>query len=385
MRFFLPAIAACSLAALGDPRLHVTAFLVIVTVWGIVAWRAGPAPSLAVLVLAALATRLPLLLLPPTLSDDVWRYVWEGRVWAHGASPFAYPPDAPELAAFRDSAWENVNHRTISSIYPPAAQLLFLVLHPGGPYAFRIAATLADVGTAVALARRSQRAGSLWAFLPLPALESAVSGHLESFGVLALVLALHGSDAAAWVGAMIKLLPGVVLVHARRRAGWAVLTALATIPLLGPGFTRGFTTYEEKWSFNGSAFPIVRALVGEHAARPPLQLVGAAVVAVILVRSRDRGRIALWTTGAFVVLSPTVHPWYVLWALAAGLWCEVRAWTILAVGVPLAYAALASYDAGASQWMEPTWPRLLFYPPFFAALVWEGWRRLTRPGPWPVH
>lgn len=385
MRFFLPVIAACSLAALGDPRAHVGAFLGVTLVWGAAAWRAGPLPSVLTLVLAALATRIPLLLLPPTLSDDVWRYVWEGRVWAHGQSPFTYAPDAPELAGLRDAAWQNVNHRAVSSIYPPAAQLLFLLLHGGGPTAFRVAATIADVATAVVLARRSPRAGSLWALLPLPALEAAVSGHLESFGVLALVVALHGSDAAAWVGAMIKLLPGVLLVHARRRIGWIVLTVLATIPLLGPGFTRGFTTYEERWSFNGSAFPIVRALVGEDLARPPLQLAGLLVVATLLWRSRDRGRIALWTTGAFVVLSPTVHPWYVLWALAAGLWCDVTAWTVLAAGVPLAYAALASYDTTVSHWVEPIWPRLLFYPPFYATLVWEGWRRLTRPGPWPVH
>ena len=39
----------------------------------------------------------------PTLSDDMFRYVWDGRVQAHGISPYRYPPDAPQLVFLRDA------------------------------------------------------------------------------------------------------------------------------------------------------------------------------------------------------------------------------------------------------------------------------------------
>lgn len=383
MRFFWPVAAACAMGSLGDPRAHVAAFVTLAVAGGFFAWRAGASPSVRGVVVAAVLVRLPLLHLAPTLSDDVWRYVWEGRVWAHGFSPFQYAPDAPELTALRDDAWALVNHREVSSIYPPAAQLLFVLLHAGGVPAFRVAASAADVVTAALLARRSLRAGTLWALLPLPAMEAAVSGHLESFGVCALVAGLGGSELAAWVGAMVKLLPGVLLVRSRRPWVWALATAAATAPLVGPGFTRGFGTYEATWSYNGSVFPLLRLVLGDSGARLPLEVVGAAIVGGILLRSRDPGRIALWTCGAFVLLAPTVHPWYALWVLAAALWAGVDAWVVLAGLLPLAYVVLASLDAGG--WVEPVWPRFVYYPVFYGLLVREGWVRLSRPGPWPVH
>ena len=45
----------------------------------------------------ALAWRAVLLAAPPLLSDDVYRYVWEGRIQGHGGNPYAWE-DRPEAA-----------------------------------------------------------------------------------------------------------------------------------------------------------------------------------------------------------------------------------------------------------------------------------------------
>ncbi|MFZ5478870.1 MAG: hypothetical protein ACOZNI_19005 [Myxococcota bacterium] len=363
---------ACALAFawLGDVRAVVAP---VALAWGVVvlATRAPAGPAWA----WALAVRLPLLLVAPTLSDDVWRYVWEGEVWAAGANPFVHAPDDPALAQLRDEVWANVNHRHVPTVYPPLAQALFFALAPGGVLAWRVFATACDVATAHLLARRDPRAGATWALLPLPAMESAISGHLEGPGVMLMVLALGGSDAAAWAAAMIKLLPGVLLARARRPFVWALATAIVCAPVIR---LDGLRTYGEKWAYNASLFALVPS-------RPLLGAVGAAIVAWILWRSRDRARVALWATGAFVLLSPVVHPWYVLWPLAAALWNGMRAWAVLAATSPFAYVVLATYDPATSTWEEPTWARLVVYVPFYAALVVEAWRRLTRAGPSPVH
>lgn len=365
----------------------------LLVAWGLGVVALRPAwTEVRALLAAALLVRVILALREPFLSDDVYRYVWEGRVWLAGHHPFASPPDAPELAALRDEVWARVNHRGVSSIYPPLAQALFVALAGLGAKGWQVAMGLADVGTAWLLFRRRPAAGWLWALCPLPALEAASSGHLEGVGVLLLVAALGGSVAAGWAGAMVKLLPGVVLVPlvGRRPRTWALLglaTVGAALPLAlaGPAVLRGFETYRATWAYNGSAYPLARLVLDEGAARGLLQAMGAAVVATVLLRSRDPGRVALWTTGAFVLLSPTVHPWYVLWPWAAALWNGSRAWTVAAVLVPVAYVVLWTYDPAVSRWEEPLWTRWLVWTPTVLALAAEAFHRLTRANPAPVH
>lgn len=198
-----------------------------------------------------------------------------------------------------------------------------------------------------------------------------------------MVLALGGSDLAAWLGAMLKLLPGVLLVRARPRT-WLLYGALsltAFAPMLHSGLTRGFATYEANWSFNAGVYSALAWLLDDGLlARRVLLLVGAAVVGLALLTIRDRARIALWTFGTFVVLSPTVHPWYVLWPLVAALWLGVRAWVWFAALVPLAYLVLATVDPFGA-WHERIWVRIVEWCPFGVLLVREGWARFSRPGP----
>ena len=385
------------MVALGEPRPHALLAAAVLVGWGLAVWgllglaRAprGGLPA-GVLIAAALLVRVPLLVLDPVYSDDVYRYVWEGAVWRAGMNPFALAPDAAALAPLRDEIWAQVNHREVSSIYPPLAQLLSVLLP--GTLAWKITMGAADVVTAALLHRREPRAGWLWALLPLPALESAGSGHLEGVGVCLMVAALAGRPWAAWAGALVKLLPGVLLVPlVGRRWRWWIggitlgLVTFSPILLAGEGAWRGFETYRATWAYNGSLYPLLCLLLEEPTARRVLQLSGIIVAAGILVRSRDPGRVAVWVTGAFVILSPTVHPWYALWPFAAALWTRTRAWEAFAVLVPLAYVVLGSHDAEASAWVEPVWPRVVIYPVFYGLLLWGAWVRMTRPGPAPVH
>lgn len=378
-----------------DPRHPVVPVALALTGWGLfVAWAVlGEPPSRAdrvrttrdLLRLLALAVmvRAPLFTWPPTLSDDVYRYVWEGRVWLAGYSPFTHAPNDPALLFLRDEAWSHVNHPEVSSIYPPLAQALFVVLSGFGVSGFKLAMAAADCATAALLWHRDPRAGWLWALLPLPALESAANGHLEAAGTLLVVLALGGSDLAAWLGAMLKLLPGVLLLRSRPRTWllYGALSVAAFAPLLHSGLSRGFATYEANWSFNAGVYTVLAWVLDDGLlARRLLLVLGAGIVAIALFSVRDRARLALWTFGTFVVLSPTVHPWYVLWPLVVAVWLGVRAWVWFAALVPLAYLVLASVGPSGG-WHESAWVRLVEWVPFAVLLVREGWARWSRPGP----
>ena len=147
---------------------------------------------------------------PPRSSDDLYRYIWDGRVQAAGVDPYRYAPAAPELAPLREdvlwpptSAWcvkpgqsdrqtgaaltpgcTMINRPAVHTIYPPVAQALFVVVDRAsparaGPGPIQLTAALFAVATAVLLVlglrrmRLDPRLAVLWAWCPAVALEAA--------------------------------------------------------------------------------------------------------------------------------------------------------------------------------------------------------------------
>src|SRR5262249_25504254 len=99
-------------------------------------WRGGLSRRvlLAMLVVAALM-RLAVVLAPPYLSDDINRYVLDGRVEGACINPSRYVPTAPPLVSLRDGAiFPNITRSAYApTISPPLAEYIFFLgprLHP---------------------------------------------------------------------------------------------------------------------------------------------------------------------------------------------------------------------------------------------------------------
>lgn len=406
-RFLVP-LALLGAAAVSSPALPLPLRLALAVLWAALVSLAAPtAPGLGALVGAAAALRGVILVGEPGLSEDLYRYLWEGRVQLAGLNPFAYAPNDPALAGLRDGLWARVQHNEVSAVYPPGAMALFRGLRAlgGEARAWRALAAAADCGTVALLAWTlrgrglSPRAAWIWALHPLPALESAGSGHLEALALPGLVGALGLLDRGrvGWAalvasgGALIKLLPLVALGPALRRpgrslalglAGGAALGLALSLPLLGAGplLLRGFGRYYEAWAFNGSLFHALLALAGDpQSARRLGVALGAVWVAWAGWRHKDPARLCLHAAGALVLLSPVVHPWYLLWVLAPALVLGVWPWQVLAATSLLSYMALASLERGGT-WEEPRWVVLVEYPPFFLSLLWWTIQRRRSPG-----
>ena len=248
-------LAACSVVLLGDLRDHALEVVAVLLVWG-AGVLALPRPTLPLhrVFLVALLIRVILLASPATLSDDLFRYVWEGQLTAHGGNPCLHAPADPALADWaHDTHRALVNHPEIPSIYPPLAMGLFALLSSiwADPLPFKIVAGLADAGTAMVIARILRDRGRpitgawLYALLPLGAIEAAGSGHLDAIAIFCLALAIHAWDRRrtgmiwAGLGALLKLLPGVVVVALLRqgRRSWpeAVVIVLLGVAATGLG------------------------------------------------------------------------------------------------------------------------------------------------------
>ena len=175
-------VCCCYLVFLGDLQRHIPqmwagvfpAFLCYVFAAYLVL-RPGTFPERPHLILgAALVFRLTLWWSPATLSDDIFRYVWDGRVQLAGINPYLYAPSAPQVAHLRDALYHSVNHAGIPTIYPPLAQFFFraICVLSATPAAFKLALLLCDWGLCLLLAYSLVRRGPRPTSRPTLRLES---------------------------------------------------------------------------------------------------------------------------------------------------------------------------------------------------------------------
>jgi hypothetical protein len=245
------------------------------------------------LLLAALLLRLPLLFLPPTLSDDVLRYLWDGKVAAAGLNPYALPPAADRLSPLRDEMWRRLPHTQVPTVYPPLSVAAFSIASrmPIPLFGWKTMAAGADLLACWLLLGVARRLGvppgrTVWyAWNPLVTLEVAGMGHVDALGVAATVAVVFcllsrtprrpGATAAAgsWAaaGALAKLVPLAAFPMWARQAGrpWRFLAtagglvALAVAPVVAAsrGVPPGLVTYGVSWEFNGPVYePLWRVL-----------------------------------------------------------------------------------------------------------------------------
>ena len=380
----------------------------------VLAFRAlrGRSRGFGVVLGAALAFRILAALGEPALSDDVYRYVWDGRVQLHGIHPYAHAPADPALDALRDADSGRINHPELRTIYPPLAQMLFLSLAAvgAGPVGFKLALGLVDFGVVLALASLLRRLELprerviLYAWNPLAVLETAGSGHVEPLGVVLVVLAAGwiigrrpGLSTLAVAGAVqAKLFPLVLVPGYLRRwllrevALFALALAAIALPYAwnGPALGRGILDYAGRWEFNSSVFAAVaRALERADSGnmlRPAIAAIREALAAEwipwdavyrwIWPDRLARVLVALalvvwvliltfrpWLTAAresflafagAIVLSPTVHPWYVLWVLPFAAAYASWPWLAFGAAVFLAYVGGGSGPPAWVPWAE---------------------------------
>ena len=151
----------------------------------------GPRRDVPVAGILAVAAVLRLLALPltPSLSDDVYRYLWDGRVAGSGANPYLLTPDDESLAGLRDDLWSRTAHRDVATVYPPLALGMFAAAaalpEPLPTYKLALAAIdLAGCALLLALARRRGNGLAALAYVwnPLLVVEGAGMGHVDVLG-----------------------------------------------------------------------------------------------------------------------------------------------------------------------------------------------------------
>lgn len=375
--FLLIVIGLASLPAylsalgLADLRLHTIEFVVafvaafiLYLVAAAIVMRSAATSRLTLWIIVVFAVLFNVILLPtkPTLSDDMFRYVWDGRVQAHGTSPYRYPPNAPELIDLQRGdavVWANINRKESVTVYPPGAQLAYALtwrIVGDSVTGFKAIFVLAELLGAWLLARllrvlhQPPERILIYLWSPLLIFEVAHAGHVDGLMLPLLILAFYARvtdhhrvlGIALGLATSIKLFPAILLLAlmplprplAWRKLHNAIEMMLGFVTALMIGYLfyavqgaspLGFLPQYFDENFN------LRLAHGLFEVAKQWQIPGSTLVNLItfgglavlsllfVVRPAVSGHDALvrcmWLIGWFTLTTQNLFAWYLLWLL----------------------------------------------------------------------
>lgn len=341
---------------------------------------------------AAIIFRLLLLVSIPKLSDDYFRFIWDGRLLAAGINPYLHLPGyfvqqgATIVTGITESLYLQLNSPNYYSVYPPVSQAVYWLAAivspdsvPGSVVVMRVVLLLAEIMNILLLLRLLRKMGLpdnhvlLYALNPLVILELTGNLHFEALMLTFILLGLYQLFYHRWFwagGAFglavgVKLLPLLFLPLVWRRLGhirffYFMITLgltllICALPLINTEVVSHFWSsldlYFRKFEFNASIYYLLRWLGIELTGYNQIAVIGPMLSAVTFVAvcwlaivknlgsmKRLIGYIAVCLT-IYLLLATTVHPWYITTLVALTAMSHARfamLWSGMAI---LSYSA----------------------------------------------
>jgi len=403
--------AGLGASGVGGIRFFMTVAFIQSAIYLISAWivmRARPSNSIVLIAIAfAVLFRLSILFAPPYLSDDIYRYVWDGRVQAAGVNPYRYIPAAPELAQLRDETiYPKINRRDwAKTIYPPVAQVVFFLTTRISESVTWMKATMLGfelvtiwaIAQLLTLLGRPRQLLLLYAWHPLVVWEFAGSGHVDAVAIALIALAFLAWQKKSDLGAgltlacatLVKLFPIVLVPAMLKRGRWkiapvfavTIITGYVVYLSVGPtavfGSLPGYT--QERGLLRGDQFyvlSLVRNLFGWELS--PLaylifvMLVMSALGLWVLLRGRreDYLKHGMVLATATTVLFAPHFSWYFCWLVFFLCFTPRLALFYLTIASFLLYATWLG-DSPAEMFVINS---LIYLPALLIGIVESTWR-----------
>ncbi len=369
------------------------------------------------LLTAGFAFRLLLIFSVPNLSDDVYRFIWDGRLAASGTNPFSYLPNEliklPRPAGLTQELYEQLNSPNYYTVYPPILQGLFWLngkVFPVNTMAaivfFKCIIVVFEAGTFLLLKNLLHRvavpkhASLLYILNPLIIIELTGNVHFEGvmlfflLGSLLLLLRHQWQGAAICLalGIATKLLPVLFVPLAVHRLGWkkglryVLLTGVTTVALFALLFDvktaqhliQSINLFVTKFEFNASLYYLVRwfgtLATGFNLiawSGPVLALLAAGFICSVSFKRINKTDSNFFITALLVItiwllFSTTVHPWYLTLPVALAVFTPFR------FAIVWSFTAILSYSAYQSQPVqEQLWLVAAGYCLVVAYAAWE--------------
>ncbi len=337
------------------------------------------------------AVVLRVILIQAEPSDDVYRYVWEGRIQLAGFNPYELSPDDPILEHLRDDDWAKINHRDYPAIYPPVAQMTFLFVTWIWPsvLAIKVFLVLADLltiavlGSCLRAMKLPPHRAMIYGLCPLVLSSIAMESHLDSLMLLLavtcirLLMTKYIGVAAVFLGLSIstKLVLVVLVPWIMFRSFKATLVVLIAFSLTYvPYCLAGWDLVESLRRFgqSGEFFSLLGTLgLVDFDTFVERGLVGGVIVFGVLSLARREhsfSRYASDVVGLLLLLMPIVHAWYLTWAICFCVFRARMCWLFAACAMVVYYEA-QQVRVETGVWDMPAWAPMVVWGAFGAGSI----------------
>lgn len=336
------------------------------------------------LIILGVLVRFVLVFLFPNLSDDIYRFIWDGHLISDGYNPLSYTPkdfliSHSELAdnSIYAQIYPLLNSPEYFTVYPPISQFVYWLASfassvEGSAIIMKTIFFLAELGSCFLLLKILMALGkprnlALWYFLnPLVIVELTGQLHFEAFMIFFLLAGIWflliekpvvaGSMMAFSIGA--KLLPLMFIPLILKYLfphGWikfllslALTCTILFVPMFyGVDIANFFSSlglYYQSFEFNASVYYLLRAIGYAITGYNQIAILGPllsviALIAILIVASKVsyRDRVALiWSMflslAIYLFFTTTVHPWYIVMLLMLSVFVN-QWWVIVWSGV----------------------------------------------------
>lgn len=366
--------------------------------------------NLTFLIVAALLFRLVFLFASPNLSQDFFRFIWDGRMIIEGLNPYLYTPEsfinygnfpiAQAQELYKGMGELNGSHYTN---YPPIKQLIFTIAALfsgksilGSAVVFRIFIIAADFGTFY-FGRKLLEKFKLpthtifWYLLnPFIIIELTGSLHFEGIMIFFLVFSLYLLHSAKWkMGAFIfalsisvKLIPLMFLPlfyqwfkkeegGFLKLMGFYLIVVLSTLLLFSPFYSSEFVTnYSQtvalwfgEFEFNASLYYIARAIGYSITGYNEIAIIGKFIPVVVIIslvlvslfkNNKEMPRLItnmLLISTIYYFTSTTVHPWYLATLVILSIFTNYIYPLVWSFMIVLSYLAYGNADNSENLWV----------------------------------
>ncbi len=406
-------------------------FSVFCCLFGVYLWiiYSSKEPSVNQWIIIGIGLRVLLIFSTPALSDDVYRYLWDGRMLANGIHPFANVPEfffsnkiLPTV--LNQELYALLNSPPYFTIYPPVAQGVFWLAAKlasnnifVGIIVIRFFIISAEIGSIILFKKLLEKFNLpsknilLYVLNPLVILELSGNVHLEAIMIFFLLLTLYflainrtSLSAVAFAFAVCsKLIPLIFLPvilfslkSLKNSIRYTVIVALTCLILFIPlfdwdiisGFNQSFSYYFQKFEFNASVYYLVREWgfwkYGYNIVQTVGWKLGLVSTAGILLYSLSSQFVFhnkptsntqqlpvdwLWIYGIYLLFTTILHPWYAIPLLAFSVFTNYRFTVLWTFMIFFTYAGYTQ-----TGYTENLWIVFLEYSLVILYLGYELWK-----------
>ncbi len=369
----------------------------------------------------AILSRAVLLFSFPNLSDDIYRFIWDGRCLHLGISPFQYLPSeiVGKYPSLDNKLFGLLNSPNYYSIYPPVGQAIgyiatlpIISTHYSSAVIFKGFILASEIGTIYIGWKLLKRFNLppknifIYALNPLVIIELMGNIHFEAFMIFFLVLSIYllltnryfGSGLSIALAICSKLLPLMLLPlqmifikHVKKALFYALLSAFVSMSLFGifmnldviSNLGSSIGLYVNKFEFNASIYYLLREvgylikgfntihIVGPFLSFLTIVLICGQAIFFYIKRksSNDLFHFILMAFCTYLFLAPIVHPWYICTPLLLCAFTTYRfpvIWSLLIVFTYFNYSGIEYYENLLIVLIE--------YMIVFGFLIWEVFR-----------